>query len=227
MSNAYASPETGRSRRDRRDLQTIYKYFIRRFRPQRIRFVAAHFDLTEDSTVLDVGGTMTNWNLLPFRPKLTLLNIDQKPDGLPDDVRYMRCDGCDMPFDDNSFDLVFSNSVIEHVGSWKRQSKFAQEIRRIGRAYYVQTPNYWFPVEPHFLTPFVHWLPIWLRKALVRNFTVWGWMTRPSQDHCNEFVENTRLLKRRDMMCLFPEADMVSEELLFQTKSIIALHRHE
>ena len=78
----------------------------------------------------------------------------------------MAGDGRALPFRDEAFDVVFSNSVIEHVGDAASQRRFAREVARVGRAYWVQTPNRWFPVEQHLLTPLVHWLPkSWQRRG--------------------------------------------------------------
>jgi hypothetical protein len=65
--------------------------------------------------------------------------------------------------------------MIEHLYTSENQAQAAREAMRVGKKLWIQTPNRWFPIEPHFLTPFVHWLPEEARKRLVRNFTVWGW----------------------------------------------------
>ena len=69
-------------------------------------------------------------------------------------------------FGDASFDIAFSNSVIEHLSTFENQARMAAEVRRVARAYWVQTPNFWFPIEPHFLVPAWHWLPGWLMAVL-------------------------------------------------------------
>ena len=74
----------------------------------------------------------------------------------------------------DEFDIVFSNSVIEHLGDIEGQRRMAKEIRRVGKYYYLQTPNRNFPVEPHFQFPFFQFLPKWLRTAIVRRWSI-GW----------------------------------------------------
>ena len=188
--------------------------------------MAEYFCLTEDMNVLDVGGDdMANWNFLKDIPHLTFANIAKRPINLPNCVNYIQADARYLPFDENAFDLVFSNSVIEHVGTFEDQKRMAEEIRRVGRSYYVQTPNFWFPVEPHLITPFIHWLPKQLRKILMKNFTIWGWITRPSRDYCENFVNMTRLLKMSEMRTLFPNGEFQPEKLFGMNKSIIVVHR--
>ncbi len=126
--------------------------------------------VSDGTTVLDVGGTPDTWTGLKARPRVTLLNMPRAGVGRDDGFDCVGADGCRLPFADRTFDVVFSNSVIEHVGSADRQKEFADEIRRVGRAYWVQTPNFWFPVEAHLLTPAVHWLPkSWQRAVLERG----------------------------------------------------------
>lgn len=145
----------------RYDIHKVYRLFQIYFRPLWMRAMALMFSLKPETTVLDVGGTMFNWSLLLFRPKLKIIriNITGPPPNLPFDIKWIVGDGCHLPFLDGEFELVYSNLVIEHLGDWKQQTQFATEVRRVGKSYYVQTPNFWFPVEPHLLTPFVHWLP--------------------------------------------------------------------
>jgi hypothetical protein len=101
-----------------------------------------------------------------------------------------RGDGRQLPFRDAAFDVVFSNSVIEHVGDAASQERFAREVARVGRSYWVQTPNRWFPVEQHLLTPLVHWLPRRWQRAILRRGTVWEALTRPTPDRRDFYIEH-------------------------------------
>ena len=121
---------------------------------------------------------------------------------------------------------MFSNSVIEHVGDGATQSRFASEAMRVGRRFWVQTPNRWFPVEQHMLTPFVHLMPRVLSALIVRRFTVWQWTHKPTEDRRQSYVEHflrdIRLLTATDMRRLFPGAQIRKERFLLFTKSLIA-----
>src|SRR5687767_9846671 len=116
---------------------------------------ANRFRVSDKDLILDVGGTETNWALIEPRPKVVLVNVEPR-ENLPSQFSQVVADGCQLPFRTNSFELVFSNSVIEHVGDRERQKGFAEEIARVGRRFFVQTPSRTFPFEPHFLTPFIH-----------------------------------------------------------------------
>src|ERR1017187_2845994 len=93
------------------------------------------------------------WDMLAVRPRVTLLNPPRTKAELAGASWWVAGDGRAVPFRDAAFDVVFSNSVIEHVGDAQSQRAFAREVARVGRAYWVQTPNRWFPVEQHLLTP--------------------------------------------------------------------------
>ena len=113
--------------------------------------------------------------------------------------------------------------MIEHLGLIENQRLFAAECRRVGENYYVQTPNKWFFIEPHLITPFIHWLPHRAQKLLLRNFTVWGWITRPTIQYCESFMKELRMLDEREMKKLFPECKIYRERFLGIVKSIIAV----
>ena len=117
--------------------------------------------------------------------------------------------------------------VIEHVGGPQRQEEFASEIARVGVRYFVQTPNRWFPVEHHLLTPLIHFLPRSWQRRVVGKFTVWEWLARPRPDQREFFLEHyltdIRLLDGRAMRRLFPDARLIRERFLGLTKSLIAL----
>jgi hypothetical protein len=135
-------------------------------------------------------------------------------------------DGCVLPFRDASFDVVFSNSVIEHVGDAASQARFAAEVRRVGRAYWVQTPNRRYFLETHLLTPFVHWLPPAWQARLLRHGSVWEWIVRPAPDrreyYLRHYLTRVRLLTARDLGRLFPGARILRERALGWTKSLVA-----
>jgi hypothetical protein len=136
-------------------------------------------------------------------------------------------DGRALPFRDGAFDVVFSNSVIEHVGDADSQRRFAREVARVGRAYWVQTPNRWFPVEQHLLTPLVHWLPKPWQRRIVTRFTVWNVLVRPSPDrrsfYLAHYLDEVRLLGAGEFAELFPGARVIRERVCGWTKSLVAV----
>jgi ubiquinone/menaquinone biosynthesis C-methylase UbiE len=177
--------------------------------------------------VLDVGGTPETWEMLRECPRVTLLNTPRTQAELAGAAWWVAGDGCALPFREGAFDVVFSNSVIEHVGDAARQRLFASEIARVGRAYWVQTPNLWFPVEQHLLTPLVHWLPKAWQRAIVPRFTVWAALVRPQVDrrafYINHYLDEVRLLSPAEVARLFPDARLIRERFCGWTKSLIAV----
>jgi SAM-dependent methyltransferase len=131
-------------------------------------------------------------------------------------VSVVQGDGTALAFADRSFDVAFSNSVIEHIPR-AQQRAFAAEVRRVATSYFVQTPNRWFPIEPHWQLPFVHFLPVPVRKALNRRFS-FGWMARGHYREIN-------LLSARELRRLFPDAEIHREKVAGLTKSVIAVRR--
>jgi hypothetical protein len=121
------------------------------------------------------------------------------------------------------FDVVFSNSVIEHLGTLNEQRWMADEIRRVGKRYFVQTPNRYFPLEPHFLVPFFQFLPLRMRVQLVRRFDL-GWYGMggiPDPEHAEAVVRSIRLLSAGELLRLFPDGRLYRERLFGLTKSLI------
>jgi hypothetical protein len=197
-----------------------------RFRQQRMRAFFETFTITPETSILDVGGSADTWSGLPVQPRVTIINMPRAREAFTDHFDRVGGDACQLPFADWSFDVVFSNSVIEHVGDFERQQQFSKEIRRVGRAFWIQTPNRYFFLETHLLTPFVHFLPQGLMKAIVRRFSVWEWMANPRPDEKHYFIEHfvndVHLLGPREMEALFPSAKLRKERWLGLTKSLIA-----
>lgn len=178
--------------------------------------------VTEDTRILDLGGDAPTWESCAAERKVTLVNLD--PRGLRGHRAVVVANALTVPFIDGAFDVVFSNSVIEHLGTQQRQQVFAAEVRRLCKSgYFVQTPNKWFPIEPHYLAPLVQFVPRPIRPIVVRWATPRGWLTKPSRQQCAELCREIRLLDAREMSQLFPEAKIIRERFFGLTKSLIAV----
>ena len=178
--------------------------------------------------ILDIGGTASYWKMMDYVDhdgvEIIILNIDIHDTGDAGIFRHVVCNACDLgAFPDNSFDVVYSNSVIEHVGTPNDQFRMAVEVQRVGRRHFIQTPNRYFPIEPHFLLPFFQFLPVAVRAQFARRLDL-GWVGRiPDPVAARKFVENTRLLGRRRFSSLFPRSTIVAEKLGPLTKSLISV----
>ena len=202
----------------------------RRFRARRMALFARTVGLTREMRVLDVGGTVDIWRLAPVMPRLVLLNQAFWPHQIGSAEAVFLGDGTSLPFADQSFDLVFSNSVIEHVGSRAQQARFASEVARVGKQYWVQTPNRYFPIEHHLWTPFVHWLPRSWQAAILKRFSIWKLITNHDaaqrEFYVNHYLDSIRLLSACELHALFPGAVILRERFLGWTKSLIAWRAH-
>src|ERR1700722_4974658 len=198
----------------------------RRFRSRRMALLAKTVGLAAGMRVLDVGGTIEIWRLGPVMPRVVLLNQAFWPHQIEEAESVVLGDGTNLPFADQSFDLVFSNSVIEHVGSRAAQARFAAEIARGGKQYWVQTPNRYFPIEQPLWTPLVHLLPRAWQAAILKRFSVWKLVTNHDaaqrEFYVNHYLESIRLFSASELRALFPGATIVRERFLGWTKSLIA-----
>jgi len=214
----------------RQRLWQLLQSWRMRGRRQRMRRLASIFQLTPATRILDVGGTPDMWELLEGPANVVAANVGH-------DVTLCRqagmtvvaADGCQLPFRDGAFDIVFSNSVIEHLGSWERQRRFAAEVARTGKGYFVETPNRWFPVEQHLMTPLLHWLPGSWQRWLAPRFNFWALLESPSPDrhahYVTHYLRDVHLLSARELQALFPDAQIYRERWLGLTKALIAVRK--
>jgi ubiquinone/menaquinone biosynthesis C-methylase UbiE len=202
------------------NIHKIYAPVLKIFRTGRMKRFVERFAITGQTTVLDMGGGAFNWTLLPVRPEVTILDVYDHGNKA-DWATYIVGDGCHTDFPDAAFDVVFSNSVIEHVGGIERQRQFAAECMRCGRGYFVQTPNKWFPVDTHTLMPFAHWLPQKAFRKLIRFSPRFVFFKTDPGDLAD--FSNMRLLGMRDLKELFPSAEIIKERFCGITKSLIAV----
>jgi SAM-dependent methyltransferase len=172
-----------------------------------------------EERILDVGagrgGALERFNTTN---PITAVDVAPLEDGWlsQQNVEVKVADGTNLPFGDGEFPVAFSSSVIEHIPK-DLQPAFAAEIRRVGRRYFVQTPNRYFPIEPHYQLPLFQFLPERTRRALNRRFTL-GWRERGSWEEAN-------LLSAGDLRRLFPDAEIHREKLFGLTKSLMAVRR--
>ena len=154
------------------------------------------------------------------RVHVTLLNHTDEYVGKPDPELFavVIADGCALPYGDHVFDLTHSNSVIEHVGDGPRQRRFAEEFRRVGSRYYLQTPARCFPLEPHVRFPWFQYLPSAARVWLFQHLSL-GSYPRVSRERAEHFDRELQLLTRRRLSSLFPDASLRRERLFGLTKS--------
>jgi hypothetical protein len=213
-------------------IHKIYALIFKNWRKKRFQLFVKTIRPSMDMRLLDVGGYPWGWLChAPVVKSIDCLNIHKinwNPASSPaHNIRMLQGDACNMSeIKTGEYDIVFSNSVIEHVGSWEKQKAFAQEVRRVGKKLWIQTPAWECPIEPHYLAPFVHWLPKSLQKRVIRYFSLYGLIQKPSAQEIDSLVEEIRLLRLKEFQILFPDGNILTEKLIcFFKKSYIALKK--
>lgn len=197
-------------------------------RVRRWRLVTELFPDIRNMTVIDLGGTAESWRRAPVRPThVTVLNlfepgVSEEPWLLP-----VQGDACNAVYAlsvsraSHRFDLVFSNSLIEHVGGHAKRVEFAEQVHALAPYHWIQTPYRYFPVEPHWLFPMMQSLPVGVRTSIAQNWPLQH--TRPgSRGDAQAEVLWTELLSIAEMRAYFPGSRIIREKLAGLTKSIIA-----
>ncbi|WP_092894263.1 class I SAM-dependent methyltransferase [Algoriphagus aquimarinus] len=184
-----------------------------------------NFSKSEPIRILDVGGAAYFWDnsSLPALPniEIVLLNL-QEEQILNPKFKSVVGDATNMPeFEENSFDLVFSNSVIEHLYTWENQQKMANEIMRVGKKHFIQTPNRYFPVEAHYAIPFAQYFPASLLYFLLTK-TKLSRLQKWDPKAAQQYLDEIRLLDQTEMQALFPGSNMYLEKFMGMIKSISA-----
>ena len=176
--------------------------------------------------IIDIGGTNLFWEMRGWagRKDVEIVTVNLQADQRKHrNIEPRSGDATNLAgIADQSFDVAFSNSVIEHLFTLENQMAMAREVRRVARAYWVQTPNYWFPIEPHFHVPGWQWLPLRLRIAMIRRWRC-GWRGPcPDPRSARQLVAEVRLMSRRELARAFPHAQIRAERFMGLNKSWIA-----
>jgi hypothetical protein len=201
----------------------LFDHLFIRFRRRRMKMFFELFAPAETAHVVDIGGLVTTWlgqaNEEFARFPVTIVNHRDYPVIDPIRFRAVSADARTLPFCDGEFDIAFSNSVIEHVGTWEDQKAFAREASRVAMGLWIQTPARSFPIEPHLLAPYVQYLSRPMQHRVAR-WTLRGWM---QPDRVHRIIDDIRLLTYREMKELFPDCTILRERVMGLTKSYIAV----
>lgn len=198
--------------------------FAQRARGKRSQKLIETFPGLCDMNVLDLGGTPQFWSEFPVRPaQVTLVNLN--PVVSPADwIRTVTGDACSLPdpIRNAKFDLVVSNSVIEHVGGHAQRQRFAEVVSRGADRHWIQTPYRYFPIEPHWLFPCMQFLPLRVRAAITQH-----WPLSPARaTNLSDAVGNAasvELLSITEMRSYFPESTIWCERFGLLVKSLTAI----
>lgn len=177
--------------------------------------------------VLDIGGDFAYWKNVGWtdtRCQFFLLNLEQSP--VPpgyDNFHAVTGNALELPYKYGDFDIVFSNSVIEHMGSEEGQEKFAMNVKKIASCYIIQTPSLWFPLEPHARIPFFQFIPHAIRAFLIMGFDI-NYFPRAKEYRKAVIVSKTTIMfTKRRFQRLFPDAKIIVETWMGLPKSYIAI----
>lgn len=196
-----------------------------RMRRRRWDIVRANFPDLPDMNVLDLGGTREWWARSPVLPKhVTIVNLEIDEGAAAPWLTSLAGDACraDSLLAGQSFDLVFSNSLIEHVGGHSARLALSHVIRSLAPRYFVQTPYRYFPVEPHWVFPAMQFLPVSARRFIAPKWPLGhtrGWAT----DQAFEQVLYTELIGATEMRAYFPDGHLIWERFLGAPKSMVVI----
>jgi hypothetical protein len=196
-----------------------------RLRTRRAGWLAQQFPDLAEMSVIDLGGRVSSWAGAPVRPKhVHVVNLERETGEVPSWAEVDYGDACDLPpaIRNRRYDLVFSNSVIEHVGGHERRLRLAETVRTLAESHWVQTPYRYFPIEPHWVAPGMQFLPAAARTSMAHR---WPLAHSRAADRAGalDAVLWVELLDRTQMRHYFPDSTLRAERFAGLTKSLIAV----
>jgi hypothetical protein len=175
-----------------------------------------------DMRVLDLGGTAISWRVLGLRPlSVTLVNLDKAEEPAESWMNVVQADACDGGF--GKYDLVFSNSLVEHLGGHARRQQFAKVVRESAPSWWVQVPYRYFPVEPHWFFPGFQFLPFRARLVVCQHWKTLHEPARKDPAEAAELVASVELISATEMRMYFPDSEIWFERFAGLPKSLVAI----
>ena len=205
--------------------------FVNQFRQKRFELLKNGIEklIQKDHfKILDIGGDIQYWKNIGWQHpacKIHLLNLYESkvPENETDQFSSSVGNGLSLEYKKGDVDLIFSNSVIEHVGSYANQQIFAGEVRRVSDKYIVQTPSIWFPLEPHSLIPLFQFLPHPIRALLIMTFNINYFPKAKTYKAAIKVSHSTLMFTHKRFKQLFPEAEIQVERFFGIPKSYTAI----
>ena len=205
--------------------------FVNQFRQKRFELLKNGIEklIQKDHfKILDIGGDIQYWKNIGWQHpacKIHLLNLYESkvPENETQQFSSSVGNGLSLEYKKGEVDLIFSNSVIEHVGSYANQQIFANEVRRVSDKYIVQTPSIWFPLEPHSLIPLFQFLPHSIRALLIMTFNINYFPKAKTYKEAIKVSHSTLMFTHKRFKQLFPEAEIQVERFLGIPKSYTAI----
>lgn len=193
--------------------------FSKMMRKKRMALFTKLMQPTSGMRILDLGGQPDIWDCIELPLNITCLNLPgvaATTHPSHHQITYVEGDACNMPyFQPGDFDLVFSNSVIEHVGDHNRRLQFANEVLRLSKKYWVQTPSKCFPIEAHCGMPFWWFYPKALRSYFLRRW-------RKKLPAWTEMVATTSVVSANELRNILPGCKIKYEWLIVVPKSLVS-----
>ena len=196
--------------------------FTHRFRQRRNEEFKRRFPGLADMRVLDLGGTAVSWRVLGLRPaSVTIVNLDHVRGPYEPWMDVVQADACAGGF--GKYDLVFSNSLMEHVGGHARRKQFAEVVQESATSWWIQTPYRYFPIEPHWIFPGFQFLPFRARVMVCQHWNTMHAPAKKNAEEAAELVASIELISAAEMRAYFPSSDIWFERIAGLPKSLVAL----
>ncbi len=175
--------------------------------------------------ILDIGGLESFWTNRGYGNdadfQITILNLEKGKTACSN-FTSLAGDATNLSsIGDKEFDVAFSNSVIEHLYTFENQNLMAGEVQRVGKYHFIQTPNKYFPIEPHYVLPFFDFLPGSLKYHILTK-TKLSRLKKWTHEDARQYVDEIRLISYSEFRRLFPHSDMYKEMFFGMVKSFTA-----
>jgi hypothetical protein len=210
-------------------INALFNRLSQRSRRIKMDLLARYLPLQGTERVLDIGSQVDSQSRqilerFPDKSRITAANLfpehlDTIRAAYPG-IHTVQADARALPFGDQSFDLVYSNAVIEHVGTFGDQQRMADEVRRVGRRWFLTTPNKWYPFEFHARMPFVSWLPPPLMHRVTR---LWGYNHLRGRYQPGNDFSDVHLLTARQLRRLFPDSLVLMPRVTFWPETLVVV----